>query len=150
MALYIVVVLFIVAYGWFLRSTHTRDVLATPIFNHPICQNIDGWSISHFIFFGVLGLMYPGHHLQFFLVGFGWEVIETMLGQNQLEMSGKRVQLIGDQDEEGNTTGKNDAYWYGKESDVLCDALGYALGSAFAEKYWPNEFEHPKKAALRS
>jgi hypothetical protein len=136
--LYIVVVLFIVLYGFFLRRTGRRDVLATPIFDHPICQQIDGWSVSHLVFFGVLGFLYPGNHLQFFAVGYLWEVVETILGQNRLEMSGARLQLIGEQDENGNSTDTKEAYWYGKESDMIMDVAGYAVGSALAEKFWPN------------
>lgn len=142
---YIVCVLIIVAYGYFIRRTKTQDHLARRIFHHPICQEIDGWSISHLLFFGLLGVLFPGHHLQFLLIGVGWEVVETALGQNKLELSGKRIQLVGDQDEEGNSTGKDDAYWYGKESDIVVDVLGYAIGSAWASKYWPNDTAEAKK-----
>lgn len=142
--LYIVVVLVIILYGYFLRKTKTQDVLAKQIFHHPICQEIDGWSISHLLFFGLLGFLYPGHYLQFLVIGIFWEVIESVLGQNQIELSGKRLQLVGEQDEEGNSTGKDDAYWYGKESDIVMDILGYCIGSALAERYWPNECERPQ------
>jgi len=91
------------------------------------------------MFFGLLGVLYPGHHLQFLTVGVLWEVIETALGQNKFEISGKRVQLIGDQDDDGNMTGKDDAYWYGKESDIIMDITGYSIGSYIAERYWPND-----------
>jgi len=134
---YIVCILLIVAYGYFLRATGTPDILAQRIFHHPICQDIDGWSGTHFLFFGLLGVLYPHRHLRFLTVGVLWEVIETVLGQNKLEVSGRRLQLIGDQDEEGNSTGADDAYWYGKESDIIVDIAGYSLGSAWASKYWP-------------
>lgn len=148
-ALYIVAVILIILYGYFLRKTKTRDILAKRIFHHPICQEIDGWSVTHLVFFGLLGLLYPGHYLQFLAVGVAWEVIETGLGQNNIEVSGKRLQLIGEQDEEGNSTGKKDAYWYGKESDVIMDVLGYMLGSFLAERYWPNGAE-PKRLCRQS
>lgn len=137
-ALYIVCVLVIVLYGHFLRATKTRDALGQRLYHHPVLQDIDGWSVSHFLFFGLLGVLYPGRHLQFFTMGVLWEVIETALGQNEFEVSGKRLQLIGEQDAEGNLTGKKGAFWYGKESDIIVDVAGYVLGSWFAEKYWPN------------
>ena len=140
-ALYIVIILVIILYGYFLRRTKTQDFLARRIYHHPVCQEIDGWSITHFLFFGLLGVLYPGHYLQFFVVGVLWEVIETGLGQNRIEFSGKRLQLVGEQDDEGNSTGDESAYWYGKESDIIMDVAGYVLGSAFAEKYWPNPCE---------
>ena len=120
------------------RIEYHYDILAKRIFHHPICQEIDGWSITHLVFFGLLGFLYPGQHLQFLAVGVIWEVIETGLGQNKIEFSGKRLQLIGDQDEEGNTTERADAYWYGKESDIVVDIAAYTIGSALADKYWPN------------
>jgi hypothetical protein len=135
---YVVSVLFIVAYGSFIRRMKMKDHLARRIYHHPICQDIDGWSVSHLLLFGLLGVLYPGHHLQFLLIGIGWEVIETALGQNRFEVSGRRVQLVGDQDAEGNMTGKDDAYWYGKESDIVVDIFGYSLGSAWATRHWPN------------
>jgi hypothetical protein len=137
-ALYIVVVLVIIIYGYLLRRTGRTDFLAREIYHHPICQNIDGWSVTHLVFFGALGLLFPGHYFQFLLVGIGWEIIETGLGQNKIEISGRRMQLLGEQDEDGNSTNKDDAYWYGKESDIIMDMIGYCIGSAVAEKYWPN------------
>jgi len=142
-ALYIVCVLAIVLYGYFLRRTKTQDPLARQIYTHPLCEDIDGWSITHLLFFGLLGVLYPGRHLQFLTVGILWEVVETALGQNKFEVSGKRLQLIGEQDEDGNPTGDEDAYWYGKSSDIIIDMLGYATGSAWAEKYWPSDSERP-------
>jgi hypothetical protein len=136
--LYLVCVLAIVAYGYALRRAEGRDPLARRLYHHPICQDIDGWSVCHLLFFGLLGFLYPGRHLQFFLVGAGWEVVETALGQNRLELSGRRLQLVGDQDAEGRVTGDDAAFWYGKESDIVVDALGYALGSALASRFWPN------------
>lgn len=143
-ALYVVVVLAIIVYGYLLRRFKQRDFLATEIYSHPLCENIDGWSVTHLLFFGLLGVLYPGRPLQFLSVGILWEVIETALGQNKLEVSGKRLQLIGDQDADGTPTGNDDSYWYGKSSDIVVDILGYCIGSAFASRYWPN---HGKKAA---
>jgi hypothetical protein len=149
-AFYIVCVLIIITYGYFIRRTKTQDHLARRIFHHPICQDIDGWSMTHLLFFGLLGVLFPGHHLQFLLIGIGWEVIETALGQNKIELSGKRLQLVGDQDEDGNSTGKEDAYWYGKESDIIVDLLGYCIGSAWASKHWPNEAKKCAEVAPKS
>ena len=135
---YLVAVFFIIIYGYFLRRSGRKDILAKDLYHHPVCQHIDGWSLTHFFFFGALGWFFPGQHLQFFLVGAGWEVIETVLGQHQLEVSGKRLQLVGDQDGDGNLTGNDCAYWYGKESDIIMDVAGYSIGSALADRYWPN------------
>jgi len=145
-AVLVVCVLLIVAYGHLLRATGFRDILATPLYSHPICPDLDGWSVTHLLFFGLLGLLYPGHHLAFFGAGVAWEVVETALGQNRFEVSGRRVQLIGEQDASGVSTGKDDSYWYGKSSDIIVNAGAYSLGSAYAELYWPN----PPTASARA
>jgi hypothetical protein len=137
--LYIVCIIMIVVYGIILRATKGRDFLGKKLYEHPLVGEIDGWSITHFLFFGLLGILYPGQHLQFFAIGFGWEVVETILGQYKFGMTGSRLQLIGEQDEDGNLTGNEDAYWYGRSSDVLVDVAAYCVGSELAEKYWPNK-----------
>ncbi len=143
-ALYIVVIIVIILHGWFIRKHHVRDPLARQIYYHPLCQDLDGWSATHLIFFGILGVLFPGKNLQFLVIGIGREVVETILGQNEIKIAGRRLQLIGDQDENGYPTGKQDAYWYGRCSDILVDVVGYTLGSTWAEKYWPNP---PQKGA---
>jgi hypothetical protein len=144
-AFYVVAVLAIIAYGHILRSSGSKDFLAKQ-FRRDL--DFDGWSVSHFLFFGFLGLMYPNRHLQFFTVGVGWELVETGLGQNAVKLSGKRLQLIGEQDGDGFHTGDQDAYWYGKVSDIVANMAGYCLGSAAAEKWWPNRREAHLSAAL--
>ncbi len=69
------------------------------------------------------------------MIGIGWEVIETLLGQNKLTISGHRIQLIGDQDDDGNCTNDSDAYWYGKESDIIMNMSGYLIGDQMAKKW---------------
>ena len=136
-AIYVVAVLAIVAYGAVLRATKTRDILATPIYSSPIFQDIDGWSVTHLLFFALLGVLFPGRPGEFLAVGIGWELVETALGQNRIEVSGRRLQLIGDADADGRPTGDDDAFWYGKESDIVVDMIGYCLGSAAALRWWP-------------
>lgn len=138
-ALYIVVVLAIFVYGHFLRTTRTVDHLETKVVDHPSCPGFDGWAVGHFFFFALLGWLYPGRHVQFLLVSLGWETFEHLLGQTKLAVGGSRLQLIGDQDEEGKSTGKDDRYWYGRfVTDNSFNMSGYILGSAAAERWWPN------------
>ncbi|MDE2097639.1 MAG: hypothetical protein KGL39_10360 [Patescibacteria group bacterium] len=142
-ALYIVVVMFIIAYGYYLRRTGTRDILETKIIDHPSCSNFDGWATTHFIFFLILGVLYPGHPIQCIAVSLGWEGIEHLLGTTNIELSGSRLQLIGDQDEDGRPIApkKGDApkYWYGRfVTDNSFNLTGYMIGWAIADRWWPN------------
>jgi hypothetical protein len=139
-AIYVVAVLAIILYGYYLRATETKDILETKIIDHPSCPGFDGWASLHFILFGLIGFLYPNHHVQALAVSLGWEGIEHLLGTTNIEMSGKRLQLIGDQDEEGRPIkGKKDSYWYGRfVTDNSFNVSAYILGSAAANKWWPN------------
>lgn len=132
-ALYIVAVLLIVIYGIVIRKAKKRDILETKLVDNPVVS-IDGWGMLHLVFFGILGVLFPGRYLQFLLVGIAWEGIETFLGQCRIMAGGSRIQLIGDQDEEGRPTGDDKAYWYGRSSDVLMNMIGYILGDAAAQQ----------------
>lgn len=139
-AILIVAVIAIVAYGYYLRRTKSRDILETPILKKkPGFDGFDGWGLTHALLYAVLGYLYPGHHLQAFTVSVAWELIETFLGTSDIRVGGRRLQLIGDTDEEGRPTGKSDGYWYGKELDVIVNMGSYCIGSALADKYWPND-----------
>lgn len=127
----IICVVLIFVYGYFLRATKTKDILAKEWYNDPVFSNIDGWSFTHFLFFMVLGYIYPGHYKEAILVGVGWEVFESTLGQNQIKISGKRIQMVGSQSD-GVYDENDNAYWYGKGSDIIMDLLGYIVGDTLA------------------
>lgn len=129
--LLIVCIVLIFLYGYYLRSTKTKDYLAKDVYNDPVMGPIDMWSISHFLFFMALGYVYPGHYPAAIMAGFGWELAEYTLGQHHLKVSGKRIQLIGSQNN-GVYDGNDDAYWYCKQSDVIMDILGYMVGDWLA------------------
>lgn len=131
-ALLIVVCIFLICvYGLFLRSTKSKDILANDIFDTALIRNINGWSVTHFAFFFLLGILYPRHHLAALSAGIVWEYIEQTLGTNVIKIGRTRIQLVGDQ-QNGISTGNDDAYWYGKTSDIIVNILGYCIGDLFA------------------
>lgn len=139
---YIIAVILIFAYGAYIRASGTPDILEKKVIDHPSCPGFDGWGVLHFFFFGVIGLFYPGHHFQALLISFVWEGIEHVLGQTKITVGGSRLQLVGDQDEEGRYTGDDEKYWYGRFiSDPLFNIAGYILGSEVSKRYWPNTHE---------
>jgi hypothetical protein len=134
-----VAVLLIVTYGMVIRKHKIRDPLERKIIDHPSCPGFDGWAVLHFFFFMVLGIMYPGHNLQVIAVSLGWELIEHLLGTTNIKMSGKRLQLIGDQDEDGNPLPQSDeAWWYGRfVTDNSFNLTGYMLGDVLSKYLLP-------------
>ena len=129
-SLLIACIILIFLYGYIIRSTKTKDHLETEFYNSNLLPNIDGWSVTHFVFFCALGILYPNHHLTALMAGIGWEYIEQFLGTNKIIISGKRVKLVGEQKSDG--TYDDDAYWYGKSSDMVVNILGYSIGNIFA------------------
>src|SRR3972149_5524549 len=103
-AFYVVAIVAIFAYGWIIRNRGLRDRLEVKIVDHHILQEIDGWGVTPFLFFSLIGWFFPGKHLQFLTVGAIWEAIECFMGQYPVKVSGKRVQVVGKTDEVGNPT----------------------------------------------
>lgn len=143
--LYIVVILVIIVYGIIIRATGAPDILERKIIDHPSVAGTDGWAMTHLLFFGLLGFLYPGRYVQFMTVGIVWELIETLLGQTKLKAGGSRIQLIGAQDESGyhikdqpegmdggdQPEGMDSQFWYGRLSDCWWNVAGYIIGSYF-------------------
>ena len=145
-ALYIVAIILIVAYGFLIRSTKIPDILEKKVIDHPSCPGFDGWAVAHFLFFGIIGYLYPGHYIQVLIVSLAWEGIEHFLGQCKVMVGGKRLQLIGAQDEDGRYTGDED-FWYGRFiTDSFFNVSGYIIGTEASKKYWPNTYEYPLQA----
>lgn len=129
--LILICIFLICIYGVFLRRTKRRDILANDFFSTSLIQNINGWSMTHFAFFFLLGVLYPGHHLAALNAGIIWEFVEQGLGTNIIKINGKRIQLVGDA-VDGVSTGNDEAYWYGKTSDIIINILGYCIGDYIA------------------
>ena len=93
-------------------------------------KGIDGWSLTHFCTFSVLGTLYPDTFLLSFILGISWEMFEILLGiikPNFLkgitdchrEYSGNSY-LSNDQ--------KNGYWWYGKWQDIIFNTIGFLFG----------------------
>jgi hypothetical protein len=134
----VITILLIVIYGMFLRRTGRADALEKAVIPQSKMMEFEvtGWSMTHLFFFGILGMLCPDQHFAFLLIGVGWEAVETAMGQNDLRVSGRRLQLIGDTDGDGCSKGDT-GYWYGRASDVCMDLVGYVIGSAIATRLWP-------------
>jgi hypothetical protein len=90
----------ITGYGMYIRTHQKPDLLATELVNLEALglgadQGIDGWSLSHVLFFWVLGLLDPGRPLLYFALGAAWEGLETFLGQVPVDLGTGRVMLLG-------------------------------------------------------
>lgn len=124
----------IAGYGMYIRTRRKPDLLATKLIDLEALglgpdQGIDGWSLSHVLFFWVLGLLDPGRPLRYFALGAAWEGLETFLGQVPVDLGTGRVMLLGPANAKGVLTRDDEQYWYGRWTDLLMNSAGYALGS---------------------
>ncbi len=106
--------------------------------------SLDWWSVSHFLLFAIFGVIEPGHHSKFFMLGAAFEIIEDILSADET------TQLM----DCGDPAYKNDKfygnifcngiqndYWYGKWDDVFVNQLGYMLGSSISTSGYGLKFE---------
>ena len=122
-----VISLIFIAFGHKYRDS-VQKVLQKDFIKLP-ATNIDWWSISHLILYGILGFIIPNQHFTFFLLGSGFEIVEDMLSSNET------TQL-----DNCNTPDKNEKimckmsidndYWYAKWDDIFINLLGYTVGSS--------------------
>lgn len=109
----------IAAYGRY-RCTH-------PEYHDPLMRklgifDLDGWSVTHFGFFALLGYLYPDTFLVAMSIGIGWEVFEHLAGKNRPAILG------GFGDCMTTDPGIQGSWWFGRFSDIITNILGFLFG----------------------
>ena len=103
--------------------------------------SIDWWSISHFMYFGILGYMLPTHLGELFIIGIIWEIIEDCLASpdNTQMIDCKSDTYTGIKKKfqhfSCNITGLKKDYWYGKVSDIFFNSMGLIVGQYLRINY---------------
>lgn len=89
---------------------------------------LDWWSLSHFLFFAVLGYWFPNNLGFFFIFGIFWELLEDFLAKDTdtrlVDCSHKKNSSFA----KFWCNGYQDGYWYGKADDVAVNMTGYLAG----------------------
>ena len=92
-------------------------------------MGLDGWSMSHFLFFLFLGYTFPDYIVISFLFGVTWELFEHYYGK-------KRPGWLGGYGDCKMITDRTDGnWWYGKGSDILLNGLGLVIGFYLQDTY---------------
>lgn len=129
----IVVILFILL-GHFYPA-QIQSALKRPLFKLPE-TTVDWWSVSHFLFFGLLAFLYPSHIGELFVISVLWEVIEDGLAPTN---SKQLIDCTKKYDNSWQETFKvmwcdhaarEKDYWYGKWDDIFFNSMGIILGYA--------------------
>lgn len=127
-------VVLIFLYGMLVRNYFKKDILELKFGN---CTGCDYWAVTHFLFFVLLGYIWPNLLVELVIIGVLWEFVETFLGTRKLKLFGRRVQLIGSTDENGNVIEdqSKDQWWYGRVSDIAFNTVGLVIGWKLSQVY---------------
>jgi membrane protein implicated in regulation of membrane protease activity len=126
--LIIVCILLIVIYGQILRKIKSKDHLES---NVAKCTGCDGWGVLHFLFFALMGFVFPTKGVPLMILGIIWELIETVIGQNDIRIGGKRFTLIGETvEKDGEISFDDTRWWYGRTTDIAFNAVGFVIGQS--------------------
>jgi hypothetical protein len=120
---FIICVVIIALYGKYRcdNITNHKDILEFSLFKGSERFHLDGWTITHFSFFLLIGYLYPNTLFISMTIGVIWELMETFVGV----MKPKMILGYGFCELPGN---KYKVWWYGKWSDPIVNFFGFLLG----------------------
>lgn len=102
--------------------TKHKDVLEFSLFKKSDKLGIDGWSLTHFSLFFIVGFFYNNVFVITMSLGILWELFETYIGIYKPNF----IKGWGFCKLPGN---KYKVWWYGKISDPIINFLGFTTGS---------------------
>ena len=88
---------------------------------------LDGWGIAHFLFYGMLGYLYPSRWLFITICGVAWELIETVFKDHPFYLS--KCNYSTDSKQAGEA-----GWWYGRWEDIIMNTMGMVLGIALSHR----------------
>lgn len=130
-AVTILVIMFIVLGHYY--PEQIQGALKRPLFTLP-ATTVDWWSMSHFLFFGLLAFMYPSLICELFVISIIWEVIEDALAPpNSKQLIDCTKKYENPWQETFKTVwcqhiAREKDYWYGKWDDVFFNSMGILVG----------------------
>lgn len=115
-------VLTIVVYGTMRCKGAFVDPLTFSPVGHPWNKFLDGWGMSHFLFFMLLGYWFPDKLLFITLLGVGWELVEMLFKEHPFYLS--KCEYTA------STPGEGYAHWWtGRWQDLVMNTSGLVLGA---------------------
>ena len=89
--------------------------------------DLDGWSLSHLLFFMFIGYHFKGKYLIVaFLLGILWELFEHYYGEERPGWLGGDCDMRTDR--------LDGRWWYGKWSDIVMNTIGLLSGHYLLKK----------------
>ena len=129
--LYIVIsslcVFLILAYGNY-RCSNKDTYFKDPLLTKLGVLDLDGWSLTHVLFYVLLGYLFPEHFVYLMLAGILWEIVEEFVLNHlsSLDYHSKCSKILPPRDQENR-------WWFGRVSDIPMNALGFVIGYRLAK-----------------
>jgi phosphatidylserine decarboxylase len=102
---------------------HT-DMLEFSLFKNSKKYGIDGWLLSHLLFFMLLGYLYPNSMRISVIFGVLWEIFEWYVGIYKP----KWLEGMGFCKSPSGAKNKGKVWWYGKWQDIISNTSGFTIG----------------------
>jgi hypothetical protein len=130
-SIYIVMFVGVMLYGkWRSRTDGVTDPLS-----HEILPKVDGWVLSHFTGYLLLGYFFPKTFRLSMFIGILWECFETWAGETKPDfLKGIGDTRMGTTHSEElekkleSVDGTGQYWWYGQYEDVIANGLGFLVG----------------------
>ena len=88
------------------------------------------WPITHFIFFFILGLLFPNCDLPIITAGVLWEIAEESIAIFRRQQQTRHVVVAGTGDLQ-----YRDSWWAGSLQDILFNILGFYCGKLLVKLF---------------
>lgn len=108
------------AYSHYRCASHSR-YFRDPLLTKLGIWDLDGWSLTHVLFYILLGYLFPNQFVPLMAAGVLWELTESYI-LNRLSSRGKCTEM------------DSGSWWFGRVSDIPMNAIGFAIGYRLAQK----------------
>jgi hypothetical protein len=121
----LICIIFIISYGTYrCKTPEFADPLTYALTNaYGLDKYLDGWGLSHFFFFMLLGYLYPKYVVFSFVLGCVWELVEYSMKEHPFYLTACELK-----------THKGEGWWYGRWQDIVMNSAGLAIGRYIATK----------------
>ena len=100
-----------------------------------ICKVCDLWSVSHFVFFLVIGYLFPNEIKFAFTLGVIWEVFEFLVGTKANVPFLSIFYGLSECKSSPHLTGKKQQWIYHEWTDIGMNLAGLLIGKRLSTKY---------------
>lgn len=113
-------------YGWY-RCSHIKehkDILEFSLLKNSKKYGVDGWLLSHYLYFMMMGYIFPNALRISVIMGLLWEVFEWYCGVYKP----KCLEGIGFCKSPSGSRNRGKVWWYWKWQDPIANTLGFITG----------------------